>query len=518
MKNKTKILLPSLLLILLFTKYMIWDDNNRRWMIEDIYHKPDSGYKATVAPQISLMVRGSNNYSKALINDASKLQSTEAADYFLVSNKEQIIESVKKAKLEKKSISLSGARHSMGGQNLGSSIHLDMNGYDKVLNYDSIDQSVTVESGITWKLLQEFLGKENRAIRVMQDSNIFTVGGSMGSNVHGKDIRYGQLIESINWFKIINSSGIEIKVSRVENSELFGAVIGGFGGFGVITEVNLKTDPNVNYEYIITHQPAESLVQKWDEYIASGAEQVEGHFSVDKDNFLQDLQIYYFRQTDKNVKNTPLQRERHGEGDDVSGENSIWLRKLVYRLSRESDLGKKFRWWMQKNVSPIVDPGITTRNGSMAAPFRVLELDDPQTTDILQEYFVPRDKITEFLPKYRELLKSNNMNLINCGLRRVQVDTETMVNYSQQEMYGFVCYYNVSRDSSKNIDLKQFTGQMLDYMNTIDAKFYLAYNTEGHNDKILTMYPKLKDLQVLKTRNDPGEVFKNKFWDKLKTN
>jgi decaprenylphospho-beta-D-ribofuranose 2-oxidase len=348
MKTKTKILLPSLLLIILLTKYMIWDDNDRRWIIEEVYHKPDSGYKATVAPQISLVAKSSNNYSKALINDASKLQSTEATDYILIKDKQQIIESVQKAKLEKKSISLSGARHSMGGQNLSSSIHLDMNGYDKVLKFDSMDQSVTLESGITWKLLQEFLGKENRAIRVMQDSNIFTVGGSMGSNVHGKDIRYGQPIESINWFKIINSNGQEITVSRTENSELFGTVIGGFGGFGVITEINLKTDPIVSYEYTITHQPAESLVQKWNEYIASGGEQVEGHFSVDKDNFLQDLQIYYFRQTDQSIKKSPLQRERQGEGDNVSGENNIWLRKLVYRLSRESDLGKKFRWWMQK--------------------------------------------------------------------------------------------------------------------------------------------------------------------------
>lgn len=503
--SKAKIILPTLILIVIFTKYMIWDDNNRRWIIEDIYYKPDSGYKATVASQISLVVKNSNNYTRVLLNDASKLQPTEASDYTIVKEKSQISDAVKKAKLEKKSISLSGARHSMGGQNLGSSIHLDMNGYDKVLNFDSMDQSVTVESGITWKLLQEFLGTQNRAVRVMQDSNIFTIGGSMGSNVHGKDIRYGQLIESINWFKLINSNGEETKVSRTENGELFGAVIGGFGGFGIITEVNLKTDPNVKYEYTITHQPAETLVQRWDEYIASGAEQVEGHFSVDNDNFLKDLQIYYFKQTDKPAK------------DDVSGENSIWLRKLVYRLSRESDLGKKFRWWMQKNVSPLVDPGITTRNGSMAAPFRVLELDDPQTTDILQEYFVPRDKITEFLPKYRELLKANNMNLINCGLRRVQADTEALVNYSQGEMYGFVCYYNVSRDSSKNIDLKQFTGKMLDYMNTIDAKFYLAYNTEGYEDKILTMYPKLKDLQTIKTKYDTDGIFRNRFWDNLKT-
>jgi hypothetical protein len=58
---------------------------------------------------------------------------------------------------------------------------------------------------------------------------------------------------------------------------------------------------------------------------------------------------------------------------------------------------------------------------------------------------------------------------------------------------------------------------MLDYMNTIDAKFYLAYNTEGYKDKILTMYPKLKELQELKTKYDPDEQFSNRFWQGLKS-
>lgn len=85
--SKAKIILPTLILIVIFTKYMIWDDNNRRWIIEDIYYKPDSGYKATVASQISLVVKNSNNYTRVLLNDASKLQPTEASDYTIVKEK-----------------------------------------------------------------------------------------------------------------------------------------------------------------------------------------------------------------------------------------------------------------------------------------------------------------------------------------------------------------------------------------------------------------------------------------------
>jgi decaprenylphospho-beta-D-ribofuranose 2-oxidase len=489
-----------LMVIVLFAKFAVWDNETNRWVISDAVTKPDKSYKATVASPIVFPTSMVQN--TAWINDASKLNTVLSSDFVSVKVKQDILDAVTKAKKENKKISISGARHSMGGQNLGSQIHLDMNNYDKVITFENVGNSVTVESGITWKLLQEFLITKNRAVRVMQDSNIFTIGGSIGSNVHGKDIRYGSLIESINWFKIVDSSGIETLVDR-NNKELFESVVGGFGLFGIITEVNLKTEPNTNYKYTITHQPAESLIPKFDEYQSLGAEQIEGHFSVSKDALLQDLQIYYFQPTDK------------VSTDDVSGENSIWLRKLVYRLSRDSDIGKQFRWFMQTKVSPIVDPSYTTRNGSQAAPFRVLELNDPITTDVLQEYFVPSRKIDEFLPKYRELLRKNNMNLINCGVRKVLADKEALVSYATEEMYGFVCYYNVKKDNNLNSDFRIFTGEMLDYMNTIDAKYYLAYNFMDYNEKIITMYPNIKELLNRKAKYDPQAIFWNQWIEKF---
>lgn len=493
-----KIYLPTVLIIVLLVKFIIWDDLNNRWILKDIYYKPTSNFKGTIASPVSLVQKDTQSYT--FINDASKLNSVHASDYRKITKKSDIKEAIEQAKNEQKKISMSGARHSMGGQNLGEQIHLDMLGYDKVIDYSEQDNTVTVQSGIIWKQLQEYLGTKGRAVRVMQDSNIFTVGGSMGTNVHGKDVRYGQLVESINWFDIIQANGREVRVDRQSNKELFSAVIGGFGGFGVITEVNLKTDPNTNYKYTIAHHPAEQVVQKWDEYSENGAEQIESHFSISEDNFLKDAQIYYYQPTEKTSK------------DDVSGENSIWLRKAVYRVSRLGDLGKRFRWWMQSYVGPFVDPGLTTRNSAMAAPFRTLELDDPQTTDILQEYFIPRDKVQDFLPRFREILKKNNMNLINCVLRRVQTDTEALVNYSSEEMYGFVCYYKVDRDSAKNLSLYKFTGEIMDYLNDIEGKFYLAYGIEGYSQKILTMYPKLNQLFDLKTKYDPDGMFDNKFF------
>jgi collagenase-like PrtC family protease len=67
----------------------------------------------------------------------------------------------------------------------------------------------------------------------------------------------------------------------------------------------------------------------------------------------------------------------------------------------------------------------------------------------------------------------------------------------------------------ENIDLLNFTGEMMDYLNEIDGKFYLAYNIEGHTDKIKTMYPDLSKLFELKSKYDSDNMFDNKFFQQF---
>ncbi len=137
----------------------------------------------------------------------------------------------------------------MGGQALGlNTLHLDMTQMDSV-RYNDSDQTVTVGPGATWRQVQTSLSQHNRAVRVMQDSNIFSVGGSLSVNAHGKDPRYGSLIGSVNYLKMVTADGKEILCDKTQNKDLFSAVIGGYGLLGIITEVNLLTTQNSVYAF-----------------------------------------------------------------------------------------------------------------------------------------------------------------------------------------------------------------------------------------------------------------------------
>jgi FAD/FMN-containing dehydrogenase len=273
--------------------------------------------------------------------------------------------------------------------------------------------------------------------------------------------------------------------------------------FGIITNIVLKTEPNSTYQYTVVHQPIEDTIDFMEAQIKrSNLESIEAQVSVDRDNFIQEAQIYYF---DKIPTNSQLQ-------DDVTGDNSIWFRKLVYRTSRDSNWGRQLRWFMQQQIGPKLDPHQLTRNSAMAAPFRTLQLNESETTDVLQEYFVPIAQVPAFLAKYRKILAAKDMQLLNVTIRKVKPDTEALVSYATTDMYAFVSYYKISKDVAGTAQMTDFTRQMMDYLQTIDGKFYLAYRGYYSRSQIHQMYPQLQALFQLKQKYDPTELFTNKWY------
>ena len=101
----------------------------------------------------------------------------------------------------------------------------------------------------------------------------------------------------------------------------------------------------------------------------------------------------------------PTAREPLGE---VSGTK---LRRLTINLSKRSNLFKTVKWWSEKNVEHRLEDCtvsraqamgsgeacLVSRNDPMHDSVAYLYNNLPAETDILHEYFVPRDRIVPFL-------------------------------------------------------------------------------------------------------------------------
>jgi len=326
-------------------------------------------------------------------------------------------------------------------------------------------------------------------------------------NVHGKDPRYGSLIESVKYLKVVTVDGKELHCDRTQNQDLFAAVIGGYGLVGIITEVSLLTTPNSAYAFSLTPVETQSLLDRLGSMSRDPEMRLlEAHLSVDADRFLSESLIYAYAES----------RSLAQPGDDLTGENSIWLRKVIFQASRASNFGKYLRWELEKRLTPLVEAKTVSRNTAMAVPVRFLQNPDPYTTDILQEYFVPTEHGSNFLERYKGLIKKHGINLLNVTVRKVTQDTSALVSYAQQDMYGFVVYYKVAKNATATHALSAFTSELIDYLISINATYYLCYGSYYTPSQLTTMYPELPQLIALKAQHDPDGLLTNLWYEKYR--
>src|SRR5437660_4148255 len=181
------------------------------------------------------------------INDASCLNKTEIYGVVEVHSVDDIAKTLAFARDNKLSITTAGVRHSMGGQAFRKGgIVLDMRTFNRIV-LNEASRSVTVQPGATWHDIQNVL-HPSFAVRAMQSTDIFSVGGSISVNAHGMDHQAGAVMDSIRSLRVMLADGKIVTASPDENSDLFALVVGGYGLFGVILSAELEVVLNDIYD------------------------------------------------------------------------------------------------------------------------------------------------------------------------------------------------------------------------------------------------------------------------------
>ena len=188
---------------------------------------------------------GDPNFDKTLknktVNDVTQLNPIQVGKVIQPTKVEDIINAIQSSE---GSISVGGGRFSMGGQvAFDNSLHIDMRKFNQVLNLDTKKKQITVQPGITWRDLQKYIDPHDLSVKIMQTYANFTVGGSISVNCHGRYIGHGPIISSVLNIKLITAKGNLINANRTENTDIFKAAIGGYGGIGVICLLYTSPSP-----------------------------------------------------------------------------------------------------------------------------------------------------------------------------------------------------------------------------------------------------------------------------------
>ena len=451
-----------------------------------------------------------------LIHDVSRLFPVHVKEVVQGQEEEALVEAIRTAKEKDLKISVAGSRHSQGGHTFyKDSVWLDMSEYNKILEIDENEKTITVQSGTTWKQIQDSINPYNLSIKVMQSSNIFTVGGSLSSNVHGRDPKYGTIIETVDSFRLLTADGTILDISRTENAELFPLVIGGYGLFGVILDVTLQLTDDYLYISEIEKIDYEKYPDYFTENIVANDETGlhYARLSISPNSLFNEMYMTTFMTLDEDNELYPTDKE-YQELTVLQEEKNVRRNKFLFGLSRKFDWGKTLSWYIQNKFHVEKNVGkITSRNNTMRPLVEFLEYDASNKTDILQEYFIPTRNFASFVDELRVIVEEEELNLLNATIRYTKASDEGFLNYANEDTFAFVLTFNHPLSEKGIAHMEHATRKIVDSALELNGTYYLTYQLFPNQQQIRTAYPNLDDFFEKKRLVDSEERFMNNFYE-----
>lgn len=455
------------------------------------------------------------------INDASGLSMTPVYGVVEVSEEEHIVKALAFARANGLKVSLAAIRHSMGGHAFDdNALVLDMRKFNKV-TVDAAAKTMTLQPGARWHDIQNLL-HPHFAVKAMQSTDIFSVGGSLSVNAHGMDHQAGSVAGSIRSMRVMLADGSVTICSPTENVELFRHVVGGYGLFGVVLEATLDIVDNAVYR-------TSREIIKSDDFPRYFAEVLEpnkdiglfyGHLSTAPGNFLEDMIVYRY---DKVADQPPADQPAIGEPDGVG------LKRVIMNLAKKGALFQELKWFTEKTLEPkfesctvarttAVAQGeacLVTRNNPMHDSVPYLFNDLMDETDILHEYFIPRAAYIEFIGEAREILRNQTLPVLNASVRIVHKE-DVALTYAPEPAYSLVLYINQPTDADGNARMRALTRALIDVTIRHGGRFFLPYQLHYTAAELLASYPELPAFLASKRQYDPTELFSSTFYRAIK--
>ena len=451
------------------------------------------------------------------MNDASCLDRTSVAGIVEPQSERQVADALTYARAAGLTISPAGVRHSMGGQAFRSGgIMLDMRRLNQVQVHPE-SSTITVGAGATWHDIQKVI-HPRFAIKAMQSTDIFTVGGSISVNAHGMDHHAGAVMNSLVSLRIMMADGRVVTASPRENPDLFRLVVGGYGLFGIILSADIQVVPNGVYASGRQLVLAGELPRRLGQLVADpSVGLLYVHLSTAPDTLLNEALIYTYRKAD-------------APGDVSAALSDVgWVksRRLMINLAKRSSSFQSLKWWTEKNLERRFEACEVTRSAAMrSAEACLVSRNEPMhdsvaylrsagkaDTGILQEYFVPRDQLLPFIDGLRSILSSHRANLLNASVRVVGRELNYL-SYAPEPAYSVALYFSQRTNAEGNAKMTRLTSDLIDLAHAHGGRFFLPYQLHYSAEQLEHSYPQIRDFFAQKRKWDPDVRFSNSWYER----
>lgn len=398
----------------------------------------------------------------------------------------------------------------MGGQQFGTdNLHLDTTTMSRVLKLDRERGLATVEAGIQWPALIQELHKRQPdtevpwTIREKQTGvDAVTIGGSLSSNIHGRGLAHPPFVSDVESFDLVDAGGRVRRCSRKENAELFSLAIGGYGLFGLVSQVTLRLVRRFKVRRKVEVIAVKDLLDKYQAVKDQGFVFGDCQYSVDLSGPADEHPGVFpcYQPVDLT---TPLDADRK----ELSGEE--WAR--LYKLLR-SDKRRAFMEYADhyRSTDGQVYWSDTHQLAGNFTKHRAA-VDVKRGTEMITEVYLQHDRLMPFFQKIREDLARREADVTYGTIRFIAADRETFLPWAKDDAVCVVCNLHVKHTTEGVAKAKADFRQIINRAIEFDGTFFLTYHRWATPDQVKACYPKIRDFFRLKRKYDPTQVFQSNW-------
>ena len=342
-------------------------------------------------------------------------------------------------------------------------------------------------------------------LRLCSPNDSFSVGGSISVNCHGWQFDRAPISSSVDSFTLMKADGELVTCSRERNRELFSLVLGGYGLFGIIIDVNLHVVENKQFridQFIIKSKNA---LEKYNEIVLQDVlpEFLYARFNIVPESLFNEIIINALYINNGEEKILPIEEP-----------GMVKIRSSLFRGSEQSELGKKIRWAAETKLQPMLSGSAISRNTLLNEGVEVFANTSSSSVDILHEYFIPDASVTLFIQELKGLILNHECDLLNVTIRSVNKDVDTYLKYADQHMFAFVMLFNQPISAAAEKEMRVLTQEIIDLSLKLKGRYYLPYRLHATKEQFHESYPMAKSFFKAKLEYDPREVFQNEFYKK----
>ncbi|EXJ89944.1 hypothetical protein A1O3_03011 [Capronia epimyces CBS 606.96] len=132
-----------------------------------------------------------------------------------------------------------------GGSDIHDGVTIDL-GAMRNASYDATTQLVSVQPGLSWVDVYEEVEKYGRGVTGGRESTVGIAGFLTGGGNSYFTGRYGFGCDEVANFEVVLATGQVVNANKKTNPDLWKALKGGSGNFGIVTRFDLNTFPSTD--------------------------------------------------------------------------------------------------------------------------------------------------------------------------------------------------------------------------------------------------------------------------------